>query len=104
MVRVKPHPIFKRSGPDLLSDVSVSFPKAALGTTVGVVTIDGRAELKIPSGTQNGTVFKLKGKGLPKLNGWGKGDLFVKMNIEIPRNLSSRQKKLLEDLDRELSS
>jgi molecular chaperone DnaJ len=66
-------------------------------------TIDGRAELKIPPGTQNGTVFKLKGKGLPKMNGWGKGDQFVKMNIETPRDLNSRQKRLLEELDRELS-
>jgi len=104
MVRVNPHPTFKRSGADLLSEVSVSFPKAALGTTVRVPTIDGRAELRIPSGAQNGTVFKLRGKGLPKLNGWGRGDLFVKMNVEIPRNLNSRQKKLLEDLDRELPS
>ncbi|HYB75905.1 MAG TPA: molecular chaperone DnaJ [Nitrososphaerales archaeon] len=104
MVRVRPHPIFKRSGPDLLSEVNVSFPKAALGTTVSIPTIDGKAELKIPSGAPNGTVFKLKGKGLQKLNGWGRGDQFVKMNVEIPRNLNSRQKKLLEDLDRELSS
>ncbi len=103
MVRVKPHATFKRSGRDLLSEITVSFPRAALGTTVGIPTIDGRAELKIPPGAQNGTVFKLKGKGLPKLNGWGKGDQFVKMSVEIPRNLSSKQKKLLEDLDRELS-
>jgi molecular chaperone DnaJ len=104
MVRIRPHSTFKRSGSDLLSEVEVSFPRAALGTTVSISTIDGKAELKIPAGTQNGTVFKLKGKGLPKLNGWGKGDQFVKMDVETPRNLNSRQKKLLEDLDRELSS
>jgi molecular chaperone DnaJ len=104
MVRVRPHPIFKRSGSDLLSEVGVSFPKAALGTTVNIPTIDGRAELKIPPGTQNGTVFKLRGRGLPNMHGWGKGDQFVKMNIGTPRNLNSRQKKLLEELDRELSS
>jgi molecular chaperone DnaJ len=102
-VCVRPHPTFKRSGSDLLSEVEVSFPNAALGTTVNIPTIDGRAELKIPPGTQNGTVFKLKGKGLPKMNGWGKGDQFVKMNIETPRDLNSRQKRLLEELDRELS-
>jgi molecular chaperone DnaJ len=104
IVRVRPHPTFKRNGSDLLSEVNVSFPKAALGTTVSIPTIDGRAELKIPSGTQNGTVFKMRGKGLPKMNGWGRGDQFVKMNVEIPRNLSWKQKKLLEDFDRELSS
>jgi molecular chaperone DnaJ len=104
MVHVRPHPTFKRSGSDLLSDVEVSFPKAALGTTVNIPTIDGRAELKIPPGTQNGTVFKLRGRGLPNMHGWGKGDQFVKMNIGTPRNLNSRQKKLLEELDRELSS
>jgi molecular chaperone DnaJ len=103
MVQVRPHPLFKRSGFDLLSEVNLSFPKAALGTTVNVPTIDGRAELRIPSGTQNGTVFKLRGKGLPKLNRWGRGDLFVKLNVDVPRNLSSKQRKLLEDLDRELS-
>ncbi|MGA1974239.1 MAG: molecular chaperone DnaJ [Conexivisphaerales archaeon] len=104
MVRIRPHPLFKRTGADLLSEIRVSFPKAALGVTVGLTTIDGRAELKIPSGTQNGTVFKLKGKGLPKMSGWGKGDQFVKVNVETPRNLNSRQRRLLEDLDRELSS
>lgn len=104
LVRVKPHPMFKRSGADLLSEISISFPKASLGTTVSLPTIDGKAELKIPSGTQNGTIFKLKGKGLPKLNGWGRGDQFVKTSVEVPKNLNSRQRKLLEDLDRELSS
>jgi molecular chaperone DnaJ len=104
MVRVRPHPTFKRSGSDLLSEVEVSFPKAALGTTVNMPTIDGRAELKIPPGTQNGTVFKLKGEGLPKMNRWGKGDQFVKISIGTPRSLNSRQKRLLEELDRELSS
>jgi molecular chaperone DnaJ len=104
LVRIRPHQLFKRSGADLLSEITLSFPKAALGASVSIPTIDGRAELKIPAGTQNATVFKLKGRGLPKLNGWGKGDQFVKLNIETPRNLSSKQKKLLEDLDREMSS
>jgi molecular chaperone DnaJ len=104
MVRVRPHPTFKRSGSDLLSEGVVSFPKAALGTVLNIPTIDGKAELKIPPGTQNGTVFKLKGKGLPKLNAWGKGDQFIKINVSTPRDLNSRQRKIIEELDRELSS
>jgi molecular chaperone DnaJ len=89
---------------DLLSEGVVSFPKAALGTVLNIPTIDGKAELKIPPGTQNGTVFKLKGKGLPKLNAWGKGDQFIKINVSTPRDLNSRQRKIIEELDRELSS
>jgi molecular chaperone DnaJ len=103
LVHVLPNPLLKRNGADLFSEVTISFPKASLGTTVEIPTIEGKAELKIPSGTQNGTVFKLKGKGLPKLNGWGKGDQYVKATVKTPRNLSSKQRKLLEDLDRELS-
>jgi molecular chaperone DnaJ len=102
LVHVKPHPVFKRSGADLVTEIGISLTKAALGATVTVPTLDGQVELKIPPGTQSGTVFKLKGKGLPKMDGWGRGDQFVKANVEIPRHLTAKQRKLLEELDKEL--
>jgi len=103
LVHVKPHPIFKREGSDVIAEVYVSFPKAALGASVQVPTLDGKAEIKIPPGTQSGTTFRLRGRGLPKMGGWGKGDQLVKVNIQTPKNLTPKQRRLLEELDREFS-
>ena len=102
VVHVKPHELFVRRGDNILYETSVSFPEASLGTKIVVPTIGGEASLKIPSGTQSGTVFRLKGKGIPHLNGWGKGDQFVNVVVKTPTKLSKKQKKLMEELETEL--
>jgi molecular chaperone DnaJ len=84
------------------NETKISFPHAALGTKIDVPTLDGTANLKIPSGTQSGTVFRLKGKGITHLRGWGKGDQYVTVVIDTPTKLTRQQKKLLEALEKEL--
>jgi molecular chaperone DnaJ len=78
----------------------VSFAQAALGTEIDVPTLEGMAKLKIPAGTQSGQLFKLKGKGVPDLNGYGRGDEIVRLLVETPRKLSAQQRKLLEEFAR----
>jgi molecular chaperone DnaJ len=86
----------------LIFETYISFPQAALGTEIAVPTLDGYTWLKIPPGTQSGTVFRLRGKGMPKLNQCGRGDLLVKVNIKVPTKLSERQKALLREFEKEL--
>ena len=81
-----------------MSVVPVSFAQAALGTELSVKTLDGEESLKVPAGTQTGTVFRIKGKGMPKLGGRGKGDLFVAVTLVTPKTLTKEQRKLLEQL------
>ena len=94
-VAIRPHPIFTRDGSDVYVEIPISFAQAALGDTLQVPTIDGRVEYKVPEGTQTGTVFRLKGKGIPVLNGRGRGDQYVTVTIETPRNLNREQKDAL---------
>jgi molecular chaperone DnaJ len=101
-VHVKPHKIFERDGNNIICEAPVSFPLAALGGEVEVPTLDGRARVKIPAGTQSGTVFKLRGKGLPRIEGFGHGDELVKVHLQIPTKLSERQKELLRELAKEM--
>jgi molecular chaperone DnaJ len=102
IVHVKHHKIFERRGDDILYEAQISFPQAALGTKLNVPTLDGEANLKIPAGTQSGTVFRLKGKGIPHLRGWGKGNQFVNVVVRTPKKLTKQQKKLLKKLAEEL--
>jgi molecular chaperone DnaJ len=97
-VRVKDDPKFDRHGDDVCSEVNIPFADAALGVTAPVETVDGNVELKIPAGTQPGTVIKLKGRGVPHLRNDGRGDQLVTVNIEVPKKLSKKQKQLLEEL------
>ena len=98
VVRVKKHKLFVRQGYDIMCDCPVTFVEAALGAEIQVPTIDGKVTYNIPEGTQTGTVFRLKGKGVPKLHGNGaRGDQYVKINIEVPKNLNEKQKKLLRE-------
>lgn len=102
-VREKEHKRFQRSGADLMIEIPVSFAQLALGDTVELPTLRGRAEMKIPSGTQSGKVFRLAGQGLPRVEGRGRGDQLVRVYVEVPGKLSERQKDLLreyESLDR----
>ena len=89
---------FERQGANLYSAVPVTFAQAALGAEVSVKTLDGEEELKIPAGTQTGTIFRIKGHGMPNLGGRGKGDLFVAVTLVTPKTLTKEQRKLLEQL------
>ena len=97
VIHVKKHEIFQRDEDDLYCEVPVSFSKAALGGDVMVPTLEGKASLKVPAGTQSGTVFRLRGKGMSRLNTPSKGDLMVRTQIEVPTNLSAEQKEKLKD-------
>jgi len=103
VIHVKPHKIFKRRGSDLLCEAHIGFPQAALGTKIAVPTLDGDAKLKIPAGTQTGTLFRLKGKGVPHLHGWGRGDQLVRVIVDTPINLTRHQRELLAELAKEMS-
>ena len=98
VLHVEEHEFFERQGANLYSAVPVSFAQAALGADIEVKTLDGEENLKIPAGTQTGTVFRLKSKGMPTLGGRGKGDLFVAVTLITPKTLSKEQRKLLEQL------
>ena len=99
---VKPHKFFVREGDDILYTLPINFTQAALGDTVEVPTLDGEATLKIPQGTQHGKVFNLKGKGVHRLDGRGRGNLLVGVSITTPQSLDSNQRKLFEELAKTL--
>ena len=101
VISVSEHPIFRREGQDVVCEVPISFPQAALGCEIDVPTLDGKVRLKIPAGTQGGKIFKLTGKGIPVLQGYGRGDQLVVIRVETPTHLTSRQKELLEEFVRE---
>jgi molecular chaperone DnaJ len=98
LVQEEPHESLKRDGNNLLYDLYISFPEAALGTTVQVPTLTGKAKVKIPPGTQPGKVLRLKGKGFPDVNGYGTGDLLINLNVWTPKDLSSEEKSMMEKL------
>ena len=99
IVHVKEHKIFEREGNNIHVHHNISFPTAALGGKIEVPTLEGKAEIKIPAGTQTGTTFKMKGKGIPSLHGFGTGHEFVTVHVEVPAKLSKKQKKLLEEFE-----
>lgn len=106
MVREAEHKIFQRSGPDVITELPISFAQVALGDSIEVPTLRGRAEMSIPAGTPTGKVFRLRGQGLPVLDGRGRGDQLVRIFVEVPKQLSDRQKELLSEfgeLERESS-
>ncbi len=103
IVHVKKHPKFIRRGADLYMEKTISFPQATLGTKIDIETIDGEKEkLKIPNETQNNDTLKIRGKGMPNLQGRGYGDLYVQIKIETPTKISKKAKKLLKELDKEI--
>lgn len=102
IVHVKPHEIFERHDEDIYLEVPISIVEASLGDKIEVPTLDGKASLKIPAGTQSETIFKMKGKGLPYLHSYGEGDQLVKVIVQTPEKLSKKQKKLVEELGKEL--
>ncbi len=96
-ITVKPHKLFERMGNDLYLDLGVSIVQATLGDEVQVPTLEGKVKYKIPEGTQPGTVFRLKGKGVKVLNSNRTGDLYIRANVEVPKRLNDKQKKALKD-------
>ena len=98
-INVMPHPIYSRDGNDLYIEKTIKFTQAALGTTIDIPTLDGTTKrLKIAPGTQNNTKIRMKGFGVPGLKGAVKGDQYVKINVEIPKKLTEKQMKLIEQL------
>jgi len=97
VIHVREHPMFARQDNNVVIEVPVSFAQAALGAEIEVPTLEGKVNLKIPSGTQSGKVFHLKGKGIVDLHGYGRGDQLVKIVVETPRRLTARQRELLEE-------
>ncbi|MFC1594766.1 molecular chaperone DnaJ, partial [Candidatus Omnitrophota bacterium] len=97
LLGVKSHSVFKRDGNDLHTESLVSFTKAALGGEIEVLTLEGKISMKIPAGTQSGKVFRVRGKGMPDLHGYSKGDEFVRVKVKVPTILTAQQKRLLEE-------
>jgi molecular chaperone DnaJ len=97
MLHVKAHEFFQRDGDDLLCEVPVSFIQAALGAEIEVPTLEGRATIKVPAGTQPATTFRVKGRGVKNLQGYGHGDLHVRVQVEVPTRLNQEQKAKLQE-------
>ncbi len=100
VLHVKEHDLFKRDGDDLLCEVPIAFTQAALGAEADVPTLNGKAHIRIPAGTQSGTTFRLKGRGVKNIQGYGIGDLLAKVVVEVPHKLDSAQRAKLEEFAR----
>jgi molecular chaperone DnaJ len=103
VLHVKEHKFFEREGKDLFCVVPVSYGQAALGAEIAIPTLEGDYKMKVPEGTQAGTQIKLRGRGVPVLNGHGKGDLYVQIKVQTPTKLTKRQKELLQELEADSS-
>lgn len=101
IVHMKEHDVFERHGDDIYVKIDIPFAIAALGGEIEVPTLGGKAKLKIPSGTQSNTIFRMKGKGIPYLHGYGTGNENVEVIVEVPKKLSKKQKELLKEFDKE---
>ena len=97
VLHVKPHEIFERQGDDLYCEVPITFVQATLGAEIHVPTLVGKAELRIPPGTQPGAMFVVKGKGIKNLQGYGHGDLHVRILVEVPTHLNAAQRAKLQE-------
>lgn len=94
-IHVKPHKLFSRQGDDLIYEAPISFVQAILGDELEIPTLEEKVKLKIPEGTQPGTRFRLKAKGIPHIRGYGRGDLHVRIKVKIPKKLNEKQRELL---------
>ena len=104
VLHVKPHRFFRRREDDLLLNININIVQAALGAEIRVPTLNGEQKLNVPVGTQTGAVFRLRGKGIPRLNRGGRGDELVIVNVIVPTNLDAGQKRLLTELGKTLDS
>ncbi len=100
VTRVEPSKLYERRGDDLVLEVPITFSEAALGATVEIPTPDGRVSLKVPSGSQDGKLLRVKGRGTPKLNGSGRGDLLARLKVAVPSKLNKAEREALENLDK----
>ncbi len=98
VIRLKPHAVFERYEDDVICEIPITFSQAALGAKIRVPTLDGRAEVAVPAGTQSGEVLRLRGQGFPHLHGRGRGDELLKVVIETPQSLSGEQRKLFQEM------
>ena len=98
LIEEEPDKDLVRDGNDLIYNLTITFPHAALGASVEVPTVDAKAKIKIEPGTQAGKVLRLRGKGVPDVNGYGRGDLLVVVNIHVPASVNASEKQLLEKL------
>jgi molecular chaperone DnaJ len=103
-VKVAAHPFFQRQGDDVTCSVPVSFVQATLGGELEVPTLEGRGKLRIPAGTQSGSVLRIKGKGIARRKRSGRGDQLVQVAVEVPTSLTPRQREIVEQLARELGT
>ncbi|MGF1465251.1 MAG: molecular chaperone DnaJ [Sandaracinaceae bacterium] len=101
-VKVQPHPFFSRDGSDVRVSVPISFPQAVLGAQIEVPTLQGKVKMRVPPGTQSGKTFRLRGKGLEALGGYGKGDELVKVLVEVPGSINRKQRQLIAQLAEEM--
>ena len=97
-VQVRPSSVFQREGSNIYFAVKLSFLQAALGTEIEVPTLDGNVSINIPEGTQTGSVFRLRGKGVPNLHSGGRGDQYITVDLVTPKGLNARQKELMREL------
>lgn len=101
IVDVTPDPRFNRQGYDIITEKEISFPQAALGDEVNIATVDGDIKIRIPPGTQPNAVIRLRGKGVPHIQGTGRGDHYVKIKVGVPKHLANRQKEILREFEEE---
>ena len=97
-IDVLPHKIFRREGNDVFVNQNITLTQAILGDVIEVPTLDGKLKIRVKSGTQPGTLIRLRGKGIKDVNGYGYGDLYVRLNLDIPSHLSAKQKELIKEL------
>ena len=97
VISVKEHELFERQGEDLFCEIPIKFTLASLGGSIEVPTLFGKASLKLPAGTQSGTTFRLRGKGMPNLRGAAQGDQLIRVHVEVPQSLSAEQRRILEE-------
>ena len=100
VISVKEHELFERQGDDLFCEIPIKFTLASLGGSIEVPTLFGKGSLKIPAGTQSGTTFRLREKGMPSLRGGRQGDQLVRVQVEVPQSLTSEQRRILEEFAR----
>lgn len=101
-IYLKPHELFERHGDDILLNVPITFPQAVFGTEIDVPTLNGKAKMKVPAGTQSGKIFRMRGKGFPHLSSYGSGDEHVRVFVEVPESLTSEQVKALKEFAKTL--
>ena len=98
---IKPHKIFERDGNEINVEVPISFSTAAIGGEIEIPTLNGKKTLKIPAGTQSNTIFRMKGDGIPNINGFGKGSENIRIVVKVPEKLTKKQKELIEEFEKE---